>query len=181
MSGIKYLLRSFNDTSNRNLTYYNINLYLRKQICFYLHTTIIFRLTLLNTATQNMGYCHTCNTKLHHGCLQCFKSGFLTNNLNLSKLRCTLIKGRNLLNRNCFCYRSISGYNNRLTSLFNILRLHCKSCICRRQTMFCYIKTKNLFFTVNTKSHNSLNNKECNCNGYCGPRSHTDKSYKLKS
>ena len=32
MSGVKYLLGSFNHTANRNLTYYNINLYLRKQI-----------------------------------------------------------------------------------------------------------------------------------------------------
>ena len=41
VSCVKNLFRSFNHLTNRNCTYYNIYLYLWKQICFYLYASVI--------------------------------------------------------------------------------------------------------------------------------------------
>ena len=110
MSGVKHLFSGFDNASDRNLAYHDINLYLGEKVGFHRNTAVILGLSSLHAVSENMGYRHTGNSKFLHGCLKGIEAVLFAYDFDLCKLGTfTLVKGRNLFDRYCLCNGNICG------------------------------------------------------------------------
>ena len=83
MTGIECALCSSNYRCRRNCGNYNIYLKLRQQIHIQRNTTIVLRLSLLNTAAHHLCNRHTCYADLTHLRFQRLKLGLIANDRDL--------------------------------------------------------------------------------------------------
>ena len=85
MSGVKNLLGSFDYRGNGNRADYNVNLYLRQEVSFDLYAAVVFGLTLLSAAAENVRYCHTGDADTHHSILESLKTRLLADDFDLPR------------------------------------------------------------------------------------------------
>ena len=153
MAGVECLLCCFDHRLYGNLTYNNFNLYLGKESCVSLYSSVVFAGTLLYTASHYLCNSHSGHSQIVHclaqsviPCKLCYDNHFVDSGIKLL---------HSVKHRNCSFSLSFGGFGIiRCSEICVLVYAHFKcvgyihdreSRICGSKTVLCCIETGDFF------------------------------------